>query len=87
MKDQASGKKSKGNLKRKGEGGEKAPSGSGNDGVSQRYFFSLIAELYADYEASFDVIMIILLCSDESVTAGSSDENDDKANQQVLLCV
>lgn len=36
MKDQASGKKSKGNLKRKGEGGEKAPSGSGNDGVSQR---------------------------------------------------
>ncbi|VVB10001.1 unnamed protein product [Arabis nemorensis] len=35
-KDQASGKKSKRNLKRKGEGGEKAPSGSGNDGVSQR---------------------------------------------------
>ncbi|CAN8328130.1 unnamed protein product [Cochlearia groenlandica] len=34
-KDQASGKKSKGNSKRKGEGSEKAPSGSGNDGVSQ----------------------------------------------------
>ncbi|XP_056849095.1 G-box-binding factor 1-like isoform X3 [Raphanus sativus] len=49
VKDQPSGKKSKGSLKRKGE---KAPSGSGNDAVSQ---------------------------SDESVTAGSSDEN---ANHQ-----
>ncbi|CAA7035794.1 unnamed protein product [Microthlaspi erraticum] len=55
VKDQASGKKSKGNLKRKGDGAEKAPSGSGNDGVSQ---------------------------SDESVTAGSSDENDENANHQ-----
>lgn len=36
MKDQTSGKKSKGNSKKKGEGGEKVPSGSGNDGVSQR---------------------------------------------------
>jgi len=37
VKEQAPGKKSKGSLKRKGEGGEKAPSGSGNDGVSHRY--------------------------------------------------
>ncbi|KAL0726246.1 hypothetical protein Bca4012_022339 [Brassica carinata] len=55
VKEQAPGKKSKGNLKRKGEGAEKAPSGSGNDGVSQ---------------------------SDESVTAGSSDENGENANHQ-----
>ncbi|XP_010437315.1 PREDICTED: G-box-binding factor 1 [Camelina sativa] len=55
VKDQASGKKSKGNSKRKGEGGDKALSGSGNDGVSH---------------------------SDESVSAGSSDENDENANQQ-----
>jgi hypothetical protein len=41
--------------------------------------FSLIAVSY--------VIMIFPLCSDESVTAGSSDENDENANQQVLLCV
>ncbi|KAF3533819.1 hypothetical protein DY000_02036412 [Brassica cretica] len=55
VKEQAPGKKSKGSLKRKGEGGEKAPSGSGNDGVSH---------------------------SDESVTGGSSDENDENANHQ-----
>ncbi|KAF8098977.1 hypothetical protein N665_0255s0052 [Sinapis alba] len=56
VKEQAPGKKSKGTLKRKGgEGGEKAPSGSGNDGVSQ---------------------------SDGSVTAGSSDENEENANHQ-----
>lgn len=36
MKDQASGKKSKGSSKKKGEGGDKALSGSGNDGVSHR---------------------------------------------------
>ncbi|XP_010531171.1 PREDICTED: G-box-binding factor 1 isoform X2 [Tarenaya hassleriana] len=35
VKDQASAKKSKGDQKGKGEGGEKAASGSGNDGVSQ----------------------------------------------------
>ncbi|CAF2146597.1 unnamed protein product [Brassica napus] len=55
VKEQAPGKKSKGSLKRKGEGGEKAPSGSGNDGVSH---------------------------SDESVTGGSSDENDENPNHQ-----
>ncbi|CAN8276433.1 unnamed protein product [Cochlearia groenlandica] len=54
-KENASGKKSKGNTKRKGEGSEKPLSGSGNDGVSQ---------------------------SDESVTEGSSDENDENANHQ-----
>ncbi|XP_009109338.1 G-box-binding factor 1 isoform X2 [Brassica rapa] len=55
VKAQAPGKKPKGNLKRKSGGGEKAPSGSGNDALSQ---------------------------SEESVTAGSSDENDDNANHQ-----
>lgn len=34
---------------------------------------------------SFDVIMITSFCSDESVTAGSSDENDENANHQVLI--
>lgn len=45
----------RGTRKKKAEGGDKALSGSGNDGASH---------------------------SDESVTAGSSDENDENANQQ-----